>query len=91
MDKLEHYRQFIKKLLLEYGKEPPINGEIEVEVVFDKERDRTRPNSIAAWELQIAEFRVFSNVEEQVQIVEVKRIGEKEDNTFLFRGKQKHI
>ena len=91
MDKLEHYRQFIKKLLLEYGKEPPINGEIEVEVVFDKERDRTRPNSIAAWELRIAEFRVFSNVEEQVQIVEVKRIGEKEGNTFLFRGKQKHI
>ena len=40
MDKLEHYRQSIEKLLLEYGKKPPVNGEIEVEVVFDKERDR---------------------------------------------------
>ncbi len=40
MDKLEYYRQSIEKLLLEYGKEPPVNGEIEVEVVFDKERDR---------------------------------------------------
>ncbi|NJO94336.1 MAG: XisI protein [Hydrococcus sp. RM1_1_31] len=26
--------------MLEYGKDPPINGKIEVEVVFDKERDR---------------------------------------------------
>lgn len=40
MDKLEHYRQSIEKLLLEYDRKPPINGEIEVEVVFDKERDR---------------------------------------------------
>ncbi len=40
MDKLEYYRQCIEKLLLAYGKSPPINGEIEVEVVFDKERDR---------------------------------------------------
>jgi mRNA-degrading endonuclease RelE of RelBE toxin-antitoxin system len=39
---------------------------------------------MAAWELRIAEFRVFYNVEEQVQIVEIKRIGEKEGNTFLF-------
>lgn len=52
---------------------------------------RTRPNSIAGWELRIAEFRVFYNVEEQVQIVEIKRIGEKEGNTFLFRGQQEDL
>ena len=40
MDKLEYYRQCIEKLLLESGEDPPVNGEIEVEFVFDKERDR---------------------------------------------------
>ncbi|MFB2882236.1 XisI protein [Floridanema aerugineum] len=40
MDKLVHYRHCIEKLLLEYEKSPPVNGEIEVEVVFDKKRDR---------------------------------------------------
>jgi mRNA-degrading endonuclease RelE of RelBE toxin-antitoxin system len=46
---------------------------------------------MAAWELRIAEFRVFYNVEEQVQIVEIKRIGEKEGNNFLFRGQQEDV
>jgi hypothetical protein len=32
-----------------------------------------------------------TNVEEQVQIVEIKRIGEKEGNTFLFRGQQEDV
>lgn len=49
------------------------------------------PNSMAEWELRIAEFRVFYNVEEQVQIVEIQRIGEKEGNTFLFRGQQEDL
>jgi hypothetical protein len=40
MDKLEHYHQCIERLLLELGESPPVNGEIEVEFVFDKERDR---------------------------------------------------
>ncbi|MCA1991360.1 MAG: hypothetical protein LDL41_04825 [Coleofasciculus sp. S288] len=36
--------------------------------VETRNRKRTRPNSIAAWELRIAEFRVFYNVEEQVKL-----------------------
>ena len=40
MDRLDYYRQCIKNLLLESGEAPPVNGEIEVELVFDKERDR---------------------------------------------------
>lgn len=40
MGKLEHYRRCIEKLLLEYGQTPPINGDIEVEVIFDQKRDR---------------------------------------------------
>ncbi|HBE16978.1 MAG TPA: XisI protein, partial [Cyanobacteria bacterium UBA11149] len=40
MDRLDYYRQCIENLLLESGEYPPVNGEIEVELVFDKERDR---------------------------------------------------
>ena len=40
MDKLENYRLCVQKLLEEYGKQPPINGEIEVETVFDVGRVR---------------------------------------------------
>ncbi|MEG3897543.1 MULTISPECIES: XisI protein [unclassified Microcoleus] len=40
MDRLDYYRQCIEKLLLESGQDPPINGQIEVEFIFDKERDR---------------------------------------------------
>lgn len=73
-----------------------ILDEISVQLRYEptvetRNRKRTRPNSIAAWELRIAEFRVFYNVEEQVQIVEIQRIGEKEGNTFLFRGQQEDV
>ncbi|NJK29558.1 MAG: XisI protein [Acaryochloris sp. RU_4_1] len=39
MDKLEHYRQVIQKLLTEYVKTPIANGEIESQIVFDTQRD----------------------------------------------------
>lgn len=40
MDRLEHYRHCIQKLLKEKSKAKPINGEVEVETIFDKECDR---------------------------------------------------
>ena len=39
MDKLTFYRQYIKELLTEYSKCIPINGEIEVQTIFDTEHD----------------------------------------------------
>ncbi len=39
MDKLTFYRQYIKELLTEYSKCTPINGEIEVQTIFDTEHD----------------------------------------------------
>jgi XisI protein len=40
MDRLEYYRQCIQKILLEQSQVKPINGEIEVQTIFDLERDR---------------------------------------------------
>jgi hypothetical protein len=40
MDKVSQYRQIIQEVLLEHSQIQPAYGEIEMEVVFDKERDR---------------------------------------------------
>ncbi|MBD2770697.1 XisI protein [Iningainema tapete] len=39
MEKLERYRQKVQQVLLEYGKQQPAYGDIEVEKIFDTERD----------------------------------------------------
>jgi XisI protein len=40
MDKLEHYRQAVEEILTEHSHIKPAYGEIEMEVLFDRERDR---------------------------------------------------
>lgn len=59
--------------------------------VKTRNRKPTRPNAVAAWELRIGDFRVLYDVDEQVRIVEVERIGEKRGNRFFFRGQQEDI
>jgi hypothetical protein len=39
MEKLTKYRQIVQNTLLEYSKYKPAHGEIEVEIIFDLERD----------------------------------------------------
>jgi mRNA-degrading endonuclease RelE of RelBE toxin-antitoxin system len=59
--------------------------------VSTRNRKRTRPGSITEWELRVGEFRVFYNVDDQVRIVEIKRVGEKRGNLFFFRGKEEGV
>jgi hypothetical protein len=40
MDKVSQYRQIIQEILLAHSQMRPAYGDIEMEVVFDKERDR---------------------------------------------------
>lgn len=40
MDKLEQYRQYIQKLLVEYAATPIANGDIESQTIFDTQQDR---------------------------------------------------
>lgn len=40
MDKINQYRQIIKEALLAHSQLKPVYGEIEMEVLFDQERDR---------------------------------------------------
>lgn len=39
MEKLARYRQLVQQMLLEYGKQKLSHGDIEVETIFDTERD----------------------------------------------------
>ncbi|WP_426774295.1 element excision factor XisI family protein [Lusitaniella coriacea] len=40
MEKLEFYRQCVERLLAQYAQRNPKNGEIEVQMIIDRERDR---------------------------------------------------
>lgn len=59
--------------------------------VETRNRKRLRPNSTAEWELRIGDFRVLYDVDEQVRIVEIRRIGRKHRREFFFRGKKEDI
>ena len=59
--------------------------------VETRNRKQLRPNTTAAWELRIGDFRVLYDVDEQVSIVEIKRIGEKRGNVLFFRGQQEDL
>jgi hypothetical protein len=39
MDKMSQYRQIVQEILLAHSQIKPVYGEIEMEVLFDKERD----------------------------------------------------
>jgi len=53
-----------------------------------RNRFQRNPPDISEWELRIGVFRVFYNVNEQIQIVSIERIGQKPNNTVFFRGRQ---
>ncbi|NEO87488.1 MAG: XisI protein [Spirulina sp. SIO3F2] len=40
MEKLERYRAIVQNLLLDCARHKPAHGEIEIEPIFDQERDR---------------------------------------------------
>ncbi|AUB40867.1 XisI protein [Nostoc flagelliforme CCNUN1] len=39
MDKLAHYRQIVQQILQEYSEQKPASSNIDVEKIFDIERD----------------------------------------------------
>lgn len=40
MDKITEYREIIKDILLEHSQHKPVYGDIDMEVLFDQDRDR---------------------------------------------------
>jgi mRNA-degrading endonuclease RelE of RelBE toxin-antitoxin system len=56
-----------------------------------RNRKRMRPNSVAAWELRIGDFRVLYDVDDHVYVVEIQRVGEKRGSAFFFRGRKEEL
>jgi mRNA-degrading endonuclease RelE of RelBE toxin-antitoxin system len=52
---------------------------------------RMRPNDVAEWELRIGKYRVFYNVENDVQIVSIEVVGFKIGNQLFVRGKRRDL
>jgi mRNA-degrading endonuclease RelE of RelBE toxin-antitoxin system len=57
----------------------------------NRNRKELRHNLTATWELRIGDFRVLYDVDVQVRIVAIKRIGEKRGNTLYLRGQREEL
>lgn len=57
--------------------------------VETRNRFPMRANEVAEWELRIEAYRVFYNVELNVQIVSIEAVGIKRDNRLFVRGKRR--
>lgn len=59
--------------------------------VETRNRKKMRRNSKAEWELRVGDFRILYNIEVAIQIVDIRRIGEKRGNAFFFKGRKEEI
>jgi mRNA-degrading endonuclease RelE of RelBE toxin-antitoxin system len=59
--------------------------------VETRNRKRLRPNETAEWELRIARFRVFYDVDEVVFIVAIEAIAEKRGDSLFFQGEERDL
>ena len=59
--------------------------------VETRNRFRMRPNDVAEWELRNGKYRVFYNVENDVQIVSIEVVGFKRGNQLFVRGKRRDL
>lgn len=59
--------------------------------IENRNRKILQRNVVATWELRIGDFRVLYDVDVQVRIVMIERVGEKRGNAFYFRGHREDI
>lgn len=87
IDDLKSFRKFEQQTIIS-----GINTQLSYEPTIEtRNRFRMRPNDVAEWELRIGKFRVFYNVEIDVQIVSIEVIGFKRGNQLFVRGKRRNL
>jgi mRNA-degrading endonuclease RelE of RelBE toxin-antitoxin system len=87
IEDLNSFRKFEQQTIIT-GIETQLKDEPNIET---RNRFRMRPNDIAEWELRIGKFRVFYNVEEEVEIVSIEVVGFKRGNQLFVRGKRRDL
>ena len=87
VEDLKSFRKFEQQTIIS-GIDNQLRYEPSVET---RNRFRMRPNDAAEWELRIGKFRVFYNVENDVQIVSIEVVGFKRGNQLFVRGKRRDL
>ncbi len=87
IDDLKSFRKFEQQNIIS-GIDTQLSHEPTVET---RNRFRMRPNDVAEWELRIGKYRVFYNVELDVQIVSIEVVGFKRGNQLFVRGKRRDL
>jgi mRNA-degrading endonuclease RelE of RelBE toxin-antitoxin system len=85
-DHVRAYRKFEQQIVLD-----AIEGELPQGATTEaRNRKRLRENELSDWELRVQNFRVFYDVihEEGRQVVKVKAVGHKEQNTLYIGGRE---
>ena len=87
LDDLKTFRKHEQQLILE-----GILDQLSYEPTLEtRNRKPLRPNPTAAWELRLGAIRVLYNVDQDIQIVEIQRVGEKHRNMIFFRGRKEDL
>ena len=81
---LSYYTAFEQKLIVSEIREQLTQQPL----VETKNRKSLRDTPIAPWELRIGKFRVFYEVNEPAEMVNIVSVGHKVHNILLIRGKE---
>jgi mRNA-degrading endonuclease RelE of RelBE toxin-antitoxin system len=84
---LEYFKKFERNVIVT-GVEQNLIYEPSIET---KNRKPLRPNDLANWELRIDMYRVFYNIVEEEQKVEIVAVGWKKHNKLFIRGKEMQL
>lgn len=81
---LEKFKKHEQKVITEGIKKQLIYEPL----VQTKNRKPLRHNPLSRWELRVEEYRVFYDVFEESETVEIKAVGYKEHNRLFINGKE---
>jgi addiction module RelE/StbE family toxin len=81
---LKHLQKAKQTLILEGVEEQLVHEPLKE----TKNRKPLRPNDLSSWELRIGDLRVFYDVEETANEVDIKAVGWKVHEKLFIRGKE---
>jgi mRNA-degrading endonuclease RelE of RelBE toxin-antitoxin system len=84
LEHLHGFKKFEQKVIGEAIKSQLANEPL----TETRNRKLLRPNPLSRWELRVGEFRIFYDVVEEGQIVQIKAIGYKERNKLFIYGRE---
>ncbi len=84
LEHLRGFKKFEQKAIAEALKSQLVNEPL----TETRNRKELRPNPLSRWELRVGEFRVFYDVSEESQVVQIKAVGYKEHNKLFIQGRE---